>query len=139
MKFLKHSLKVVHKLDVCEITLFKIYLIVIALLLAIWIPRLMSISVWIYVWLTIIFIIPLMIRLVQQKGNYIAKIFSRKKDLHLLDKRTLGDITLFKLGMLMIGLLIAKLFPLLLTIHIAIYIGIACFGAGYFMAKLFMK
>lgn len=139
MKLIKHSLKVVHGLRPLEISLFKLYLISIVFLAALRIPSLMDVPVWLYALLSVLFLIPLVVLLYQQHGNYIATIFSGGWNIKLFKHRSLMQITMFKMGMLAVGLLIASLFPVVLTAPIRFYFLVAGFGAGYFVSKIVSK
>lgn len=46
------------------------------------------------------------------------------------------EVSMFKCGMVLFALLLAKLWPVLLTAHIGVYLFVAWIGIGYFYAKL---
>lgn len=139
MKLINHSLKVMHKLKPLEISLLKLYLISIAFLAALRIPSLLNVPVWMYTAIAVLFLIPLIMWMIQHHGNFIATIFSGKWNVKLFKHRSLMQVSMFKMGILVIGLLIAVLFPVVLTAPIWAYLLVAGFGAGYFVCKILCK
>lgn len=100
MNIIKNSMRLTHKMRVWEISIFKLYLFVIALLAARRIPELMEVSAWVYVIIALALLIPLVVKLCKEHGNYVAKIFSQWNTLHLFKKWTMVDVAMFKTGML---------------------------------------
>lgn len=54
-------------------------------------------------------------------------------------KYTMIDFAVFETTGVIFGLLIIKLFPVVMTIHIGWYIGVFAATAGYLFAKIFTK
>ncbi len=135
MKFLNHTLRIWRGFKAWEVSLFKIYLLSISLLLAIWIPGLLNVSIWIYVIIWLATLIPVTVKLRKEHWNYISKILSDQK-IQLFNNWTMLDFSLFKTGMLASWLILAILFPGLLTGNIGLYLAVAWFGAWYFVSKM---
>jgi ABC-type microcin C transport system permease subunit YejB len=74
--------------------------------------------------------------LIKKEWNFLKKIFSWKKWYKIFQKFWVVDFGFFKLTLASFWLLIAKIFPVLLTLHLWYYIVIFGFGAWYFASIL---
>jgi hypothetical protein len=75
----------------------------------------------------------------KKEGNFYKKTFMQGWNIHIFRKITIREVGVFKTGMFAIGLLVATLFPELLTADIARYIGVFAFGLGYFISTFLHK
>jgi hypothetical protein len=73
---------------------------------------------------------------IKKEGNYFKKFFKKWFKYSMFRKLNMFDLSLFKLTLFFAWLLIAKLFPIVLTAHIWRYIWIAALGAWYFSNML---
>ena len=119
MSFISRSIKMAQKLNVLEISFFKFYLVSVTLLLAIWFPVLLSADISVYIVLFVLSMIYTFTVLIKQQWNFYAKMFKKWIWYHAFKKMSMFDISIFKLTMSIFALLLAKLFPVLLTIDIA--------------------
>lgn len=137
MCFISKSMKVARNLNVWEISFFKLYLVTAAFILAIWFPILLTADLWIYIVASVILLTFTFSSLIQQQGNFYKTMFTQWFWVHIFEKSSILDISIFKLTMVSVALLVAKLFPILLTAHIAWYIAIACLFIWYYFNSLF--
>lgn len=119
-----------------DIAVTKAYLLAVSALLAIIFPVILAANVRVYVALFVVFYLYTMNITMKKEGNYIKKLLKGDWSMKLFKKYSMMDMAAFKLTMVLAGLLIIKLFPVVLTINIAWFIGVFAFGLGYFVAKL---
>jgi len=119
MCFINKSMKVAQNFNIWEISFFKLYLIVVTFILSILFPILLTAELWIYITIAIILWILIFSIMIKQQGNFYKTAFTKWFWVHIFEKMWIVDIGIFKLSMVSIGLLLAKLFPVLLTVHIA--------------------
>ena len=137
MCFINKSIKMAQNLNVWEISFFKLYLVAVTFILSIWFPIILTASVWLYI---IVFVVLLLLSfgiMIKQQGNFYKTIFTKWFWVHIFEKMWIFDIGIFKLTIVSAGLLLAKLFPVLLTADIARYIAIACLFIWYYFHWLF--
>ena len=111
----------------------------VAALLVLIFPVLLNANVRVYVALFAAFYVYTMNMTIQKEGNYIKKLLKGDWSMKLFKKYSMMDFAAFKMTVVLAGLLIIKLFPVILTINLAWFVGVFAFGLGYFMAKLCMK
>lgn len=133
MCIISRSLKVAQGLNVWEISFFKLYLVVVTFILSIWFPVLLSLDLVIYIVSFVVIVGFALYLMLWKQWNFYKKIFTKWFWIHIFDKMWMFDIAVFKITMVIAWLLLAKLFPILLTAHIAWYIAIACLFIGYYM------
>lgn len=135
-KLIKNLMKRTHKMSVCEVSIFKLYLFVIALLLAIWFPVLLSADLLVYIVLFVVPFVYIMTSMFKKEGNFYAKIFKKGNSFCIFKKMTMFDVSAFKLAVFSSALLVAKLFPVVLTAHLGWYIWVVAFTLWY-MSNMF--
>ena len=69
----------------------------------------------------------------KKQGNFYKTIFKEGIGARVFSNVTMLDISIFKTAVFVTWLLLAKLFPVLLTAHIGWYIGIAGLFIGYYL------
>lgn len=137
MSFISKSMNIAQNFNVWEISFFKFYLVAVTLLLSIWFPVLLTADLWIYITISVILLILTFSVMIQQQGNFYKKIFKKWFWCHIFKKMSMFDISIFKLTMVSFWLLLAKLFPIVLTVHIARYIIIAGLFIWYYFYPIF--
>ncbi len=137
MCFISKSMKVAQNLNVWEISFFKLYLVAVTFILSIWFPIILTANLWLYIILSVILLILTFGIMIKQQGNFYKTIFTKWFWVHIFEKMGIFDIGIFKLTMVSFALLLAKLFPVLLTAHIAWYIAIACLFIWYYFHSIF--
>jgi hypothetical protein len=139
MWFIRKSLKVAQKFNVWEISFFKFYLVTVAFILSIWFPVLLTANLWVYIIAAFVLLALIFKIMIAQQGNFYKKMFALWFWVHLFKKMDMVDMSIFKLTMVSIGFLIAKLFPVLLSAHIAWYIAVACLFIWYYFHWVFSR
>ena len=137
MSVMSKPMKVGQNLNVWEISFFKLYLVTVTFILSIWFPVLLTGDLWLYIVTSVILLILTFSFLIKQQGNFYKTIFSEWFWIKIFKKASIYNIGIFKLTMMSFALLMAKLFPVLLTAHIAWYIAIACVFIWYYFNLLF--
>ncbi len=137
MCFIDKSMKVAQNFNVWEISFFKLYLVVVTFILSILFPILLTANLWVYVIATVILTIITFKIMIKQQGNFYKTAFTKWFWVHIFKKMWMFDISIFKLTMVSFGFLLAKLFPVLLTAHIAWYIAVACTFIWYYFHWVF--
>jgi len=77
MCFIEKSMKVAQKMNVLEISFFKLYLIVVTFILTIWFPVLLTADLWLYITTTAILMILTFMSMIQKQGNFYKTIFKK--------------------------------------------------------------
>lgn len=139
MKIYKKLMEMGQNFSIGDIVVTKLYLLAVAALLALIFPVLLSINVRVYVALFAVFYAYTMNTTLKKEGNYIKKLMKGDWSMKLFKKYSMMDFAAFKMTMVLAGLLIIKLFPVILTINVAWFVGVFTFGLGYFMATLCIK
>lgn len=134
-----NAVKTAQNLTVWEIGLLKIYLVSATFLLSIWFPFLLSANIAFYVIIALISWIYIMMIIMSKEWNFYKKVFTKWFNIKIFKKLNLCEFTVFKISMASISLLIAKLFPVLLTAHVGWYIWITAIWAWYFSNMFFYK
>jgi hypothetical protein len=127
------------KFNLWEISLFKIYIISVTLLFSIRFPIILSSSIYYYLILFIILDIFSLSVLIKKEWNFLKKIFGWEKNYKVFKNYWMFDFWLFKVTMVSFWLLLAKAFPVILTLNIWVYIIIFLVGAWYFINVVFMN
>lgn len=135
-KFLKNWIKVSKNMNLYEISYFKIYLICVSLFIATIFPIVLSLNIFFYLFLFIVFDIVTLILLIKKEWNFLKKIFWWKhKNYKVLKHFWITEFWFFKATMFSFWLLIAKVFPIFTQIHIWIYIIIIWLWIWYFVSS----
>lgn len=138
-KILKDVLEKSQNMRLCEITLFKLYIVAVSILIAIWFPVILSSSLAFYIILFVVFDALSIYYLILKEWNFLKKILKEKKHYRIFKHYWFMDFTLLKITIFTFWLLIAKIFPVLLTLNTWIYLTIFWFWAWYFTSLLFKK
>lgn len=125
--------------SISDITITKIYLLAVAALLSLIFPVLLSANIRVYVIIFAVFYIYTINLTIKKEGNYMKKLLQWDWSMKLFKKYNTMDMGAFKATMVLAGLLIFKLFPVILTINVAWFVGVFAFGLGYFVGKISMK
>lgn len=133
-----NGIEIWRNFNLFEIVIFKLYLITITFVLAILFPVLLSLNVYIYLIAFVILDALVIFILVKKEWNYVKKVFTEKW-YKAMKKFSMFDFALFKITLVSFTLLIAKVFPELLSVNIWIYLVIFWFGAWYFTSKICKK
>jgi len=133
MRIISSSMKVAKDFNILEISFFKLYLIVVALLLSIWFPVILSANLGVYIVILIVSYVAIFSTMFKKQGNFYKTIFTEGLKARIFSNTTMLDISIFKTAVFVTGLLLAKLFPVLLTAHIGWYIWIAGLFIGYYI------
>ena len=136
MNIIDSSMKTMHKLNPIEVGMYELYLSVATLLLCIWFPVLISASFVLYIVLLIIYAWIFFSHFFPKKHNVVKKLQLKWIHLHLFKKLDYIDIAAYKTMVSLCVIILAKLFPVLLTAHIAWYVGLTGLWAGYFLGKI---
>lgn len=132
--------KIGRRFNLLEVVLFELYLMVAGFLLVFIFPSLINVSIFIYL---IIFLLgwAFILKEYISKNKNITKRWERKWfHIHLLKDFWYVDFAIYKLTIVVFGILLIKVFPFLLDIHFIIwYTLIFGIGFGYFIAKIFGK
>jgi len=124
---------VMKKMNFLDFAIFKVYLISIWILLSIFFPQILQADILFYAIpaiLMAIVLIPKTFKKNKKADNFLDQV---ERNTH---QRNTGDISLFKILMILIGLMAAKLFPELLQIDQLIYRWIAVFWASWFISLI---
>ena len=135
-KIIKNALNTSRNLNILEITIFKFYLVSFVLILSILFPIILSSSIYFYIILFVVLDLLSIVFLVKKEWNFLKKIFTEKWYRAFKNYWVL-DFALFKLTLASFWLLLAKVFPVFLEVHIWIYLTIVGFWIWYFLAKNF--
>ena len=137
MCIINKFIKLVQNFNVWEIIFFKFYIVVATLILSIWFPVLLTAELRVYITIFVLLLIINFIIMMNQQGNFYSTIFTKWFWVHIFEKMGAFDITIFKTTMFFSWLLLAKLFPVFLTVHIARYIFILWLFIWYYFYPIF--
>lgn len=136
MNITKKSMKVARNYNVWDIAIFELYLLAVSFLLAILFPVLLEANVRAYVVIAVVLTTYTIHSLWKKEGNFYKDAVFKDWSKKIFKKQTMTDLAIFKLTVLSVGLLLVKVFPVLLTVHLAWYVGVFGFGLGHFFTKL---
>jgi len=139
MNIINNSMENVHKLNLIEVGILKIYLLCVSFLIAIWFPLVLSVHIAIYIIIAAVLYILLMRKFLTKNKNLIKRISIKWFNVHVLKKFSMLDMSLFKILILVIWFIIAWIFPAILTINIAWFTWLAGLWAGHFIGVFFKK
>ena len=136
--FIKRAMNLSRGFSLWEISFFKVYLLAFSLIIATLFPIILSLSVYFYLILFIVLDVLAVFSLVKREGNFLKKVFSWKKGYKIFKNYGIFDFWVFKTMVFSFWLLVAKVFPILLEVHLGFYTLIVWFWMGYFLAS-FLK
>lgn len=114
---------------------FELYLFSIGIVLAKLIPAVLSLTIWLYVfvvalWLSVI--MPLLFKKWKQK-SWVANLMDNYRNW------SIWKVGIYKVTVVVAAFLVLILIPVMMTVNIAWYVAIAFFCMGYIMAVMFRK
>lgn len=138
-KFIKKAMDISRNLNLYEIAYFKIYMVTVSILISIWFPIVLSLNLYFYILLFIVLDIFSIYFLIQKEWNFLKKILKLGNSYKIFKNYWIFDLGLFKTTLVSFGLLISKIFPILLTVNTWIYLAIFWFWAWYFMSNIYVS
>ena len=114
---------------------FELYLFTIGIVIAKLLPVVLSLNIWLYVFVVVLWLAIIM-PLLFKKGK------KKSWTANLMDNYRSWSVWTVAVYKIMIGVtafLVLKLIPAMLLLDIAWYVAIAFFGMGYIMAVMFRK
>jgi len=139
MNIIDNSLENARKLNIFELGLFELYLLSVAFVISILFPAFLTISIFIYIVIFVICFVIFITKLFSKNSNIKERVASKGMHIHVLKDFWIFGISAYKIMMLVLGFILAILFPILISFDLAWYTGLAWIGAGYFMGLFFKK
>ena len=139
MNIIDNSLENARKLNIFELWLFELYLLSVAFVISIIFPVFLDISIFVYFAVFAICFIFFITKLFSKNSNIKERIASKGMHIHVLKNFWIFWMSAYKIMMVSLGFILVLLFPVLLSLNLAWYTGVAWVGAGYFMGLFFKK
>ncbi len=129
-----------HKFNILEIALFETYLMVAGFLIAVIFPSILNLNVFVYLIIFLLWIAFILKEYISKNKNIEKRWKMKGWHVHLLRDFSYLDFAIYKLTIVVFGILLIKIFPVLLSIEFVVwYTLIFGIGFGYFIAKIFNK
>ncbi len=141
MKCIKKVKKVVVDMNVWEISFFKLYLLAVGLIISYIIPQILIADLWVYLVMVLVSYALILSIMFSKQGNFYKVILKKwYTKARIFNKLDLFDIAAFKNSVFITWIVLAKIFPVLLSFcMIYVYIAIAFLWIGYIMNSLLRK
>ncbi len=141
MKCIKKVKKVVVDMNVWEISFFKLYLLAVGLIISYIIPQILIADLWVYLVMLLVSYALILSIMFSKQGNFYKVILKKwYTKARIFNKLDLFDIAAFKNSVFITWIVLAKIFPVLLSFcMIYVYIAIAFLWIGYIMNSLLRK
>ncbi len=113
----------------------ELYLFTIAIVIAKLIPAVLSVNIWLYVIVAVVWLLIIMVSIFKKDNQKWKMVdwFNNFKNL------SVWKLSVYKLLVFVVALIVLKLIPAMMTVDIAWYVAIAFFGMGYVVVAMFRK
>jgi len=137
MTLISNVVKRAQNLSVMDISTYKVAVLSASALFALIVPGVMGAPLWVYIVIAAVLAVVAFGTIIKKEGNYIKAILQGNFSKKYFKKYKIVDFAVFELTMFAIGLLVIKIFPVVLTINLAWYVGAFALSGGYLMGKMF--
>jgi hypothetical protein len=126
MKFIKRTMDSFRSFKFVDVMFFELYLFTAGIVIAMLIPAVLTLSLWLYVGLVAVGLLII-----------IPSVFKKGKWLHNFIHLSMWKVSVYKLLVVVAAFLLLKLVPEIMTVSIVWFVAVACFGLGWMMAVMF--
>lgn len=135
MYIITNAMKSMKKFRLIDVQIFKFYLLFCGLFLAKLIPGILALNMWWYVLipaLATVYFLTILFKKNSKKVDFIKLWLDRFRNFNM------WQITIYKISIVVFGLMLAKVFPELIWANIVLYAIVVWFGVWYFVKMVFV-